>query len=47
MAKTPQKTKDATDEALTAIQEALSMRPQDTHTTLGSDDDDRTRAAAL
>ncbi len=30
MANTPQKTKDATEEALTAIQEALSIRPAET-----------------
>lgn len=30
MANTPQKTKDATEEALTAIQEALSIRPTET-----------------
>jgi hypothetical protein len=41
MANIPQKSKDATEEALTAIQEALNMRPPDPRPASGTDSDDR------
>ena len=46
MANIPQKSKDVTEEALTAIQEALNMRQQDLHPASGTDNDDRLQSPA-
>jgi hypothetical protein len=46
MANIPQKSKDATEEALTAIQQALNMRPADPRPASGTGDDDRFQSPA-